>query len=257
MRGSCAGAPSASRSAAPAGAAARGAAALFTPTTPASAASHAPPSTVPPSAVRRISSVDRRAAHAPLNLLLETLRARLGPRTLVAAARSGPPARRVAARPSARRRGAAGRRVPWEATARRPRRQLCAAPALPSRGPVGPASAWPHKWVAPRGHGDPLPSRRISLSKSCLYSPVPARWPALGRRAYTCIMCVYVWLLTNTHVGGGVVVSLQGGTGEGPIYSGVAKRGAPAVRVGGGRGGVGAWRMVLANPPSPPSSPPL
>ena len=43
---------------------------------------------------------------------------------------------------------------------------------------------------------DLLPARRLKLSKSCLSSPVPARWPALGRRAYTymcmvCEMCVW------------------------------------------------------------------
>ena len=36
---------------------------------------------------------------------------------------------------------------------------------------------------------DRLLSRRLRLSNSCPSSPVPARWPALGRRAYTC-MCV-------------------------------------------------------------------
>jgi len=54
----------------------------------------------------------------------------------------------------------------------------------------GPASAWPHKGGAPRGQGisslvvdmDLLPTRRLRLPKAIsLSSPVPARWPALGR----------------------------------------------------------------------------
>ena len=43
---------------------------------------------------------------------------------------------------------------------------------------------------------DLLPALHLNLSTSCLSSPVPARWPALGRRAYTymcmvCEMCVW------------------------------------------------------------------
>ena len=36
---------------------------------------------------------------------------------------------------------------------------------------------------------DRLLSRRLRLSNSCPSSPVPARWPALGRRLYVCGMC--------------------------------------------------------------------
>ena len=58
---------------------------------------------------------------------------------------------------------------------------------------------------------DRLPAWRLRLSKSCLSSPVPARWPALGGRGvhlYVCDMCVmYVWLI---YAGGvGMVVSPQ------------------------------------------------
>ena len=57
---------------------------------------------------------------------------------------------------------------------------------------------------------DLLTARRLNLSKSCLSSPVPARWPALGKRAYTCRcgMCDVCVVSTGR---GGVVVSLQGG----------------------------------------------
>jgi len=37
-----------------------------------------------------------------------------------------------------------------------------------------------------------LPARRLSLSESCLSSQVQARWPALGRRAFTCMCMVCV-----------------------------------------------------------------
>jgi len=46
---------------------------------------------------------------------------------------------------------------------------------------------------------DLLLSRRLRLSNSCPSFPVPARWPALGRRGvhlYVCGMSVvYVWLI--------------------------------------------------------------
>ena len=42
---------------------------------------------------------------------------------------------------------------------------------------------------------DLLPSRRLRLSNSCPSSPVPARWPALGRGAYTCMCVVCAWCM--------------------------------------------------------------
>ena len=52
---------------------------------------------------------------------------------------------------------------------------------------------------------DLLLSRRLRLSNSCPSSPVPARWPALGRGGvllYVCGMCVvYVWLIPTPERG--------------------------------------------------------